>query len=477
MESSSESSESQESQTDKTTTPWRSWLLEMAVLNLVMIMWNTDNMALPAVYSEIAKSYDASPGDLASLGLVRGIFESIFALPSGFLADRLPRPLLVCIGAIVWAAGLVGCAFSPSLSWMIVFRAVNGIGLGVVQPLLFSLVADKSDERGRGRAFGFLQFSGNLGQTALTAMATSLAAYEVAAIAGWQCALLIIATLSALVGSLCGFCVTDSRGRRDKRSMTEIICEETPKLRRIMCLPTFLVIIGQGIFGTAPWFAFSYLTMWLELNCFTHSQAAGIIAFWNLGGAFSGIVGGFILDFVSRRFPDHGPPGIAQLAVFMSVPMFAIILFGLGGLDHERAGTFAIYSIIFLVTGIMISWCMVMNNKMFSDIVPAESYSYVYAADRAIEGTLGALGQPLVGWLTDGIFHFDTSRANSQDCSPDDAMRLGKGIFAVSAAAFAVCFLFYGVGHYTYPRDRKAAHQLHDDKNKIVSDVEVRESQ
>ena len=59
------------------------------------------------------------------------------------------------------------------------------------------------------------------------------------------------------------------------------------RLRSILCLPTFLVIIGQGIFGTAPWFAFSYLTMWLELNCFENSEAASIYAFFNLGTAIS----------------------------------------------------------------------------------------------------------------------------------------------------------------------------------------------
>jgi len=89
-----------------------------------------------------------------------------------------PRPLLVWLGAVVWAAALVGVTFSPSLSWMIFFRvawhkfletlvadlpvpvpvhpeALNGVGLGIVQPLLFSLVADKSETHGgklRGRA-------------------------------------------------------------------------------------------------------------------------------------------------------------------------------------------------------------------------------------------------------------------------------------------------------------------------------------
>jgi len=38
------------------------------------------------------------------------------------------------------------------LAWMTAFRAINGIGLGIVQPLLFSLVADKSSVYGRGKA-------------------------------------------------------------------------------------------------------------------------------------------------------------------------------------------------------------------------------------------------------------------------------------------------------------------------------------
>ena len=55
----------------------------------------------------------STSGGLSNLGLVRGIFESVFALPSGFLADRLPRPQLIFMGSVIWGAGLVGCAFSP----------------------------------------------------------------------------------------------------------------------------------------------------------------------------------------------------------------------------------------------------------------------------------------------------------------------------------------------------------------------------
>ncbi|CAK9068700.1 unnamed protein product [Durusdinium trenchii] len=437
---------------------WNSWALQMMVLFLVMVMWNTDNMALPAVYSEIAKYFNTTPGGLGGLGLVRGVFESIFALPSGFLADRLPRPLLICIGSAIWGAGLIGCAFAPDIAWMTGFRALNGVGLGIVQPLLFSLVADKSSVYGRGKAFGFLLSTGSLGQTAFTAFATSIAPLQIGAIAGWQFALTIIASLSVLVGLLVWCLVTDVP-RAEQRSMLQIVKEETPRLGSILCLPTFLVIIGQGIFGTAPWFAFSYLTMWLELNCFANTEAATILAFFNVGTALSSMLGGILLDFIFRRFPDHGPPGISQVSVFLSIPLFALILFGLGHGDSD-AGTIALYCSVFMVTGMLIAWNMVMNNKMFSDVVPRERYTYIYALDRCIEGTFGAFGQPAVGWLTDRIFHFDAEMANSKHCSPSDALSLGKGVFSVAAVGFGICFLFYCVAHCTYPRDRRRAEML-----------------
>ena len=431
-----------------------SWMLQMIILFLVMVMWNTDNMALPAVYAEIARRFHTTPGGLSNLGLVRGIFESIFALPSGFLADRLPRPALIFMGSIIWAAGLIGCAFSPDLGWMTAFRAINGIGLGIVQPLLFSLVADKSSVYGRGKAFGFLLSTGSLGQTAFTAFATSVAPLQIGPMAGWQFALSVIAILSALVGVLVVLFVTDIP-RDEQRSMLQIVIQETPRLGKILCIPTFIVIIGQGIFGTAPWFAFSYLTMWLELNCFSNTQAATIYAFFNVGTALSSMLGGILLDLIFRRFPDHGPPAISQMSVFPSIPLFALILFGLGEGSSVDSGIMTIYCVVFMMTGTLIAWNMVMNNKMFSDVVPSESFTYIYALDSAIEGTFGAFGQPAVGWLTDKIFEFNAESANNHECSPPDANSLAKGVFSVAAVGFGICFLFYCVAHCTYPKDRR----------------------
>lgn len=438
-------------------------------------------MALPAVYAEIAQHFQLTPGDLGGLGLARGIFESICALPAGFLADRLPRPRLIALGCNIWALGLVGCAFSPNLRWMIIFRAVNGVGLGIVQPLLFSLIADKSGASGRGRAFGFLLCTGNLGQTAFTACATAIAPLQLGGVAGWQCALILISALSALIGLLVLLLVTDT-AQVEQRKMLDILRDETPRLGQIFCLPTFLIIIGQGIFGTAPWFAFSYLTMWLELNCFSNAEAASIYMCFNLGTALSNALGGVLLDVVCRRFPDHGPPAMAQSAVFASIPLFGLIFFGLGqgvhgNITDSPQHVMLVYCFTFFITGTLIASTMMNNNKMFSDVVPRENYTYVYALDRAIEGTFGAFGQPIVGWLADHIFHFDPSRANTLSCSPEDASSLAQGIYSVCAIGCVICFLFYSLAHYTYPRDRQRALQATTAKSQASKSAESSDEQ
>ena len=91
------------------------WTSEMLLLFLVMVFWSSDNMALPAVYAEIAQTFGLTVSDLSILGLVRGIFESICALPAGILAERLERPWLIAWGCCIWAGALGACAFAPNL--------------------------------------------------------------------------------------------------------------------------------------------------------------------------------------------------------------------------------------------------------------------------------------------------------------------------------------------------------------------------
>merc|ERR1719348_1481445 len=100
-----------------------------------------------------------------------------------------------------------------------------------------------------------------------------------------------------------------------------------------------------------------------------------------------------------------------MFSVGVGFPILAYIFYGLpNGIDADGSTKLLYYS-TFAVFGALISWCGIINQKVFADIVPQAIFAYVYAVDRAVEGTLGAAGSPAVGYLTDKVFHYNQTAA------------------------------------------------------------------
>merc|ERR1712117_146729 len=92
------------------------------------------------------------------------------------------------------------CAVAWSFEMVFIGRVLNGIGLGVVQPLLLSLVADKNAPSKRGSAFGSIYFVGAICNTLFSLVATTFAATPIAGIAGWRVSVAFVALFSGAVG-------------------------------------------------------------------------------------------------------------------------------------------------------------------------------------------------------------------------------------------------------------------------------------
>ena len=61
------------------------------VLYITSIIEQADLRVLPAVFNEIAYTYDASPSKLSLLTFCRGVTQAIFSLPSGYFGNRYHR--------------------------------------------------------------------------------------------------------------------------------------------------------------------------------------------------------------------------------------------------------------------------------------------------------------------------------------------------------------------------------------------------
>jgi SHS family lactate transporter-like MFS transporter len=87
----------------------------------------------------------------------------IGAVAAGWLADRIGRktPLMISIAWYSLCNFIAG--FSPSLWFLLLFRALLGIGMGAEWPVGAALVMEAWPQRSRGLMSGILQASGNLG--------------------------------------------------------------------------------------------------------------------------------------------------------------------------------------------------------------------------------------------------------------------------------------------------------------------------
>lgn len=127
-----------------------------AIAALNGLLFGFDIGVISGALLYIDQSFTLSPfleGVVTSSVLVGAM---IGAATGGQLADRFGRRRLTLAGAVVFFVGSFGMALSPTLGWLIVWRVIEGVAVGIasiVGPLLISETAP-SDVRG---ALGFLQ--------------------------------------------------------------------------------------------------------------------------------------------------------------------------------------------------------------------------------------------------------------------------------------------------------------------------------
>jgi len=231
-----------------------------------------------------------------------------------------------------------------------------------------------------------------------------------------------------------------------------------PKVFQLFKYPTFVLVLCQGAPGTAPWTVFPFFTQWLELSCFNHAQAGMIWSMFGWGIAFSNLISGLLLNLATRRFPDHGPPTLANFSVAIGVPFLVLFFFVLpkpAALGASPAGDMVLYCVCFLLFGLGAGMCGTINKKVFSDIVPPAIFTYVFAIDQLIENGIGNLAGLAVGVVTDKVFDYDADKVQEGQCAPQEAKKLGLGMFWVCNVAWIVCFTVYLGMHCTYPKDRR----------------------
>lgn len=436
------------------------------LLNLASVMERMDEQILPAVYIEIGKAFTATPTQLGYLTLSRAIVQA-FSSPFGGIAGHYyDRIIVTAIGCFIWGTMTMGFAFCTSIKQGMLFWAVNGVGLSLVIPNSQSCIADLYSSTSRGLAFGTLYVTSGIGAMLGSLFATNIGNVQVGSMPGWRFAFVAVAFLSLLIGGLTLWLGQEPRKLRGAAAGSAIAPKEggikladiAGHMINVMRVPTFGLIVAQGIVGSIPWSALVYLTLYFQLLGMTDFAASMLMALLLGSTAVGGLLGGWVGDKAASRYPDHGRILVCQFSVAVGIP-FSLTITKI--LPHNGdSHTVAMYAVTMVVCGLLKSWAApAFNNCAFAEIVPSHLRTLVYSFDRCFEGAIAACAAPLVGLLAEKIFGFKGTATRTGDPVLDlaKANAMGNALLCFMIVPWSLCLLAYCGVHFTYPADRTAA--------------------
>uniref|UniRef100_A0ACD5YG81 Uncharacterized protein n=1 Tax=Avena sativa TaxID=4498 RepID=A0ACD5YG81_AVESA len=436
----------------------------LVLVNLASIMERADEALLPAVYREVGAALHATPTGLGALTLYRSIVQGACYPLAAYAASRYNRARVIAVGAFLWAAATFLVAISESFLQVAISRGLNGIGLALVIPSVQSLVADSTDDEHRGTAFGWLQLTSSIGSILGGFSALLLAPTTVFGIAGWRLAFHLVAAISIVVGVLVwlfavdpNFLTGEAPPLGEKRSAWDEARELVREARTVIQIPTFQIFVAQGVSGSFPWSAMSFMSMWLELVGFSHGDTAVVMMAFAVAISLGGPLGGRMGDALARRYPDAGRIVLSQISSGSVVPLAAILLLGL----PNDPSTGVAHALVLFAMVLVMSWnSAATSSPIFAEIVPVKSRTSIYALSMSFQSVLASFAPPAVGFLSQHLYGFrlaDDGGSSNAERDRENAASMGKALYMAIAIPMTICTLIYSLLYRTYPRDRERA--------------------
>jgi len=123
----------------------------------------------------IAKDLQINLSQIGQLGSFIYLFETILALPTGYLGEKISPFKLIIIAMCLYGISFLFIYFVHSYLFLFFLFILAGIGFALFHPLGFALVASLSVKGSVGKNLGDFTAIGDLGRIALSTAVTFLA--------------------------------------------------------------------------------------------------------------------------------------------------------------------------------------------------------------------------------------------------------------------------------------------------------------
>ncbi len=286
--------------------------LVLFLLLLMMVCLNADQMVMSPNIAEIEREFGIED---SAIGLIQGAFTVVGALVSlgwGYMADRFNRKRLLLLGVLVGEIPCFLSAFVQSYPQLFLARAMTGIGVGAVFPVVFSFAGDTYGELQRGKVNAFLSTAFAIGGIAGMVVAGFMGATY-----GWRVPFMVVSIPNVvLVLVFMALAREPARGAAEV-GVGELVEQGVAYQARVSLsdylnlfrIRTNLTLFVQGVLGTIPWGAIPYyLVYFLEDSRGLSKERATLVFIFFGAGSVAGIFsGGMLGGMLYRRKPGYMP--------------------------------------------------------------------------------------------------------------------------------------------------------------------------
>jgi EmrB/QacA subfamily drug resistance transporter len=130
----------------------RWWALGAMCFALFMIM--LDNTVVNVALPSIQRSLNASTASLEWTVNAYTLSFAVLLVTGGRLGDIFGRRKMFLAGVVIFALSSGAIGFSPSDTWLVTWRAVQGIGSALMMPATLSIITNAFPPAERGKAIG-----------------------------------------------------------------------------------------------------------------------------------------------------------------------------------------------------------------------------------------------------------------------------------------------------------------------------------
>lgn len=311
--------------------PWQR-LYTFTLMGVNVLFLTADNNILAAVLTSIEKEYSVDSGDIGIISFFFSVVGAAVSLVWGFYIDKVNRKYLFAGSILVAEIPCLLTAYAPNFTVFFILRILTGIGVGAAFPIIFAMVGDLFDKKGRTLAAAIMNICWGVGGV----IGVSIAGYTLETGQGWRLAFILVAVPNFILVPL--FLLTSKEPPKGSMESgvgdlveqgyiypRHIHLKDYVKLVKIK---TNLYLFLQGLAGNLPWGAMFLLIKFLtEDRGFSQGDATTIYAVFGAGTAVGGLIGGAVGGYLFRIHPNYQPIYASTSTAFGAVWLIALLLY------------------------------------------------------------------------------------------------------------------------------------------------------